>query len=67
MLYITRKIGERIVLSDKDSGKTIATLTVEDFLADHIVHFGVEAPQTVKIDRDYNHGVKHASYANKTT
>ncbi len=66
MLYLTRKLDEKIVLSDKDSGKTIASVTVAKFLKDDrendIVELGIHASESVRINRDYNHGVRHENH-----
>lgn len=56
MLYITRRPGEKVILSDNGSGEMIATIAVEEFLGSDNVKLGIHAPRTVKIDRDYKHG-----------
>ncbi len=57
MLFITRKTGEVIVLTDKISGENVCKILVRDIQADRSqVELGIDAPTTIKIDRDFYHG-----------
>lgn len=57
MLFITRKPGELVVLTDKISGETVCKVKVETIL-EGLVKLGIHAPTTIKIDRDFYHGNK---------
>ncbi len=57
MLFLTRRKGEVIILTDKVSGQTIGTILV-DAIGITDISIGIDAPPTIQIDRDFYHGNK---------
>ncbi len=57
MLFLTRRKGEVIILTDKVSGQTIGKILVDD-IGNTDVSIGIDAPSTIQIDRDFYHGHK---------
>ncbi|HEG43647.1 MAG TPA: carbon storage regulator [Phycisphaerales bacterium] len=51
MLFITRHVGEKIVLKNADSGEKIADIIVKEIVSGQ-VNLGVHAPLSVTITRD---------------
>ena len=52
MLFISRHVGQKIVLSDAQTGVRIADIIVQELWETGAVNLGIDAPQTVKITRD---------------
>ena len=62
MLQINRKTGQTIVLSDRDTGAEIATITVNEVHRQfQSVQLGIDAPQSVRINRDRIYGEKNGN------
>lgn len=52
MLFLTRRRGEAVDLTFRETGEVIATVSVVELLPNGVVRLGFNAPAHVKIVRD---------------
>lgn len=64
MLHINRNIGEAVYLSDAETGQVIASVVLEEVIDTRKIKLGIQAPQTIRINRDLRHGVKNGNHSN---